>query len=168
MRRSEEQTFYDAVGGHETFVRLVETFYAGVATDDELRPIYPEADLAGATHRLTMFLEQYWGGPTTYSEQRGHPRLGMRHAPFQVTPRAKDLWLGHMRHAVEQLELSPEHTTQLWEYLSRAAHFLVNTADEEHAAGEPPTASGTTLGLAPAPTPPATPGNDPEPPARSR
>jgi hemoglobin len=120
-------TFYEEVGGHDTFVRLVETFYRGVAQDEVLRPMYPEEDLAPAAHRLTMFLEQYWGGPTTYSEQRGHPRLRMRHVPFHVDPAARDLWLGHMRHAVDELHLSPLHETTLWDYLQRAAFAMVNT-----------------------------------------
>ncbi len=130
MRRTDEETFYDAVGGHPTFVRIVDRFYQGVATDAELRPLYPEEDLAPAAHRLTMFLEQYWGGPTTYSDQRGHPRLGMRHAPFSVTPQARDRWLTHMRAAIDEAGLSSEHTAQLWAYVERAAHFLVNTFDE--------------------------------------
>ena len=87
------QTFYDAVGGHATFVPLVKRFYEGVASDQQLRALYPEADLASAEERLRMFLEQYWGGPTTYSQQRGHPRLRMRHAPFAVTPAMRDRWL---------------------------------------------------------------------------
>jgi hemoglobin len=131
VRRTEEQTFYDAVGGHDTFVRLVDRFYAGVATDPELRALYPEEDLSGASHRLTMFLEQYWGGPTTYSEQRGHPRLGMRHAPFAVTPQARDRWLLHMRAAIEESGMASEHQAQMWAYVERAAHFLVNSFDEE-------------------------------------
>ncbi len=125
------QTFYDAVGGHDTFVRIVDRFYDGVATDPELRPLYPEADLSGAAHRLTMFLEQYWGGPTTYSDQRGHPRLGQRHAPFAVTPRARDRWLVHMKTAVDEAGMTPEQTAQMWEYVERAAHFLVNTFDDQ-------------------------------------
>ena len=130
MRRTEEQTFYDAVGGHDTFARIVKRFYVGVAEDPELRPLYPEADLSGAEHRLTMFLEQYWGGPTAYSDQRGHPRLGMRHAPFAVTPAARDRWLVHMRDAVLESGMSDAHQAQMWEYVERAAHFLVNTFDE--------------------------------------
>ncbi len=132
MRRTDEQTFYDAVGGHETFGRIVVRFYEGVASDAELRPLYPEADLAPAAHRLTMFLEQYWGGPTTYSDQRGHPRLGMRHAPFAVTPRARDRWL--LRHAGRRRggPACPKSTQpRCGEYIERAAHFLVNTFDEE-------------------------------------
>lgn len=120
-------TFYEQVGGHATFVRLVEEFYRGVADDRELRPMYPEADLGPAAERLTLFLEQYWGGPTTYSENRGHPRLRMRHAPFKVNPAARDLWLGHMRTAVDSLKLPPLQRETLWDYLERAAHAMVNT-----------------------------------------
>jgi hemoglobin len=130
---SEPESFYDAVGGHDTFVRLVHHFYQGVEADPLLRPIYPEEDLSGAEHRLTMFLEQYWGGPTTYSQERGHPRLGQRHAPFRVSPSARDAWLRHMRDAIEASDLSPEHADQLWAYVTRAAHFLVNTFDEDDA-----------------------------------
>ena len=123
-------TFYDAVGGHETFVALVRRFYAGVAADPELRALYPEEDLADAEERLRMFLEQYWGGPTTYSQLRGHPRLRMRHAPFAVTPKMRDHWLRHMREAVDSLALSPVHARELWTYLERAAYSMVNTFDE--------------------------------------
>ena len=122
-------TFYDEVGGHDTFVRLVDAFYRGVAADPILKPMYPEEDLAPAAERLTLFLEQYWGGPTTYSEQRGHPRLRMRHLPFHVNPDARDRWLQHMRAAVDELGLSPLHETTLWDYLQRAAHAMVNTFD---------------------------------------
>ena len=123
------QTFYDAVGGHETFVALVKRFYDGVASDPPLRTLYPEPDLASAEERLRMFLEQYWGGPTTYSEQRGHPRLRMRHASFKIGYAERDAWLKHMRHAVDTLELSPELDKMLWDYLERAAFFMVNAAD---------------------------------------
>jgi hemoglobin len=124
-------TFYEAVGGEPTFRKLVDEFYAGVATDPVLRPIYPEEDLGPAAERLRMFLEQYWGGPKTYSEQRGHPRLRMRHAPFRVGPRERDAWLTHMRAAVDSLHLGPEHETELWDYFQHAAMFMVNTLDEE-------------------------------------
>lgn len=130
MTTSQTQSFYDAVGGHETFVRLVHSFYAGVAADPELRAVYPEEDLGPAEVRFRMFLEQYWGGPTTYSDQRGHPRLGMRHAPFAVTPRARDLWLARMHTALQESGMSDEHVAQFWAYVSRAAHFLVNTPEE--------------------------------------
>ncbi len=124
------RTFYAAVGGHDTFVRLVDAFYRRVADDPVLRALYPEDDLGPAADRLTAFLEQYWGGPTTYSETRGHPRLRMRHAPFPVTPAARDHWLMHMRAAVDTLDLAPLHRAELWDYLERAAHSLVNTAEE--------------------------------------
>ncbi|KRB38010.1 globin [Microbacterium sp. Root180] len=120
-------SFYDEIGGHDAFVRLVDAFYRGVAGDDVLRPMYPEEDLGPAKERLTGFLEQYWGGPTTYSEQRGHPRLRMRHAPFHVNPDARDRWLAHMRVAVDELHLSPLHEATLWDYLERAAQAMVNT-----------------------------------------
>ena len=122
-------TFYDAVGGHETFRALVARFYAGVAEDPVLRQLYPEADLSDAADRLRMVLEQYWGGPRTYSEQRGHPRLRMRHVPFEVTPQARDHWLAHMREAVDSLHLPPEAEQLLWNYLTSAAHSLVNTLE---------------------------------------
>jgi hemoglobin len=121
-------TFYDAVGGAETFRRLVHLFYQGVADDPGLRPLYPEADLGGAEERLRMFLEQYWGGPRTYSEQRGHPRLRMRHAPFAVDQAAHDAWLRHMRAAVDELDLHPDAEKLLWDYLVMAAGSLINTA----------------------------------------
>lgn len=127
--------FYEQVGGHDTFRRLVQRFYQGVAADPELRAMYPEEDLGPAEDRLRMFLEQYWGGPTTYSEQRGHPRLRMRHQPFEVTPRMRDHWLAHMRVAVDSIELDPAHETELWDYLTRAAHMLVNTFEEPPPAG---------------------------------
>jgi hemoglobin len=92
--------------------------------------MYPEGDLEGAIQRLTGFLEQYWGGPGTYSEQRGHPRLRIRHNPFKVNPDARDRWLKHMRVAVDSLDLSPLHANMLWDYLDRAAHAMVNTFDE--------------------------------------
>ena len=122
-------SFYVEVGGHDTFVRLVDAFYRGVAADPILKPMYPEEDLAPAAERLTLFLEQYWGGPTTYSEQRGHPRLRMRHLPFHINPDARDRWLQHMRAALDELGLSPLHEATLWDYLQRAAHAMVNTFD---------------------------------------
>lgn len=132
---SEGQTFYDAVGGHPTFVRLVRRFYAGVIRDDVLRPLYPEDEIGDAEIRLRMFLEQYWGGPNTYSEQRGHPRLRMRHAPFKVTPTARDHWLTHMYAAIDEADLSAEHAEQLREYVTRAAYFMVNSFDDEQPVG---------------------------------
>lgn len=124
-----ERTFYDEVGGRATFERLVAVFYAGVADDPVLRPMYPEADLGPAAERLTLFLVQYWGGPGDYSQQRGHPRLRLRHQPFHIDPDARDRWLLHMRTAVDALELPPMLATTLWDYLDRAAHAMVNTFD---------------------------------------
>lgn len=122
-------TFYDDVGGFETFRKLVDRFYAGVATDEVLRPMYPEQDLGPAAERFTLFLVQYWGGPTTYSEQRGHPRLRMRHAPFEVTPLARDHWLKHFRAAMDEVGLTPEQDEKLWDYVTHAAQFMINTME---------------------------------------
>jgi hemoglobin len=120
-------SFYDQVGGHETFRKLVHEFYAGVAGDPELRALYPEDDLGSAELRLRMFLEQYWGGPPTYSEERGHPRLRMRHHPFKITPTQRDRWLTHMMAAIDTLDLEPAHELILRDYLDRAAQSMVNS-----------------------------------------
>ena len=121
---------WNEIGGRATFEKLVRRFYVGVKDDPVLWPMYPEHDLEGAIQRLTGFLEQYWGGPGTYSQERGHPRLRMRHQPFKVNPDARDRWLLHMRVAVDELELSPLHDATLWSYLDRAAHAMVNTFDD--------------------------------------
>ena len=118
-------TLYDEVGGEPVFRQLVDDFYAGVATDPVLRPLYPE-DLEPAKERLRMFLEQYWGGPTTYSQRRGHPRLRMRHFAWQVGTRERDAWLSHMLAAVTRLDVSDEARAAIWEHLERAAQTLVN------------------------------------------
>jgi hemoglobin len=120
------QSFYEAVGGEETFERLVNAFYAHVADDPIMRPMYPEEDLAPAARRLKMFLEQYWGGPHTYSEERGHPRLRMRHAPYTIGERERDAWLRCMRHAMDEVALPPEYDRVMWEYMERAADFMRN------------------------------------------
>jgi hemoglobin len=124
---TEAQSFYDAVGGEATFRRIVGRFYAEVAADEVLRPLYPEEDLGPAEERLRLFLMQYWGGPHTYSDNRGHPRLRMRHAPFQVGPIQRDAWLRCMRIAVDEAGLAEQHRTQLWNYLEMAANSLVNS-----------------------------------------
>ena len=124
-----EPTFYEQIGGHETIARIVQVFYEGVATDEVLRPLYPDEDLGPAAARFTMFLVQYWGGPTTYSTQRGHPRLRMRHAPFAVTMEARDHWLRHFREGLDAVDLTPEQDAQFWDYIQYAATFMVNTAD---------------------------------------
>lgn len=119
-------SFYEAVGGEETFRRLVARFYAAVADDPVLRPLYPEEELSGAEERLRMFLVQYWGGPSTYSQRRGHPRLRMRHAPFAIGAAERDAWLGHMRAALDGLGLPAELERPLWSYLQAAAASLQN------------------------------------------
>ena len=117
---------YEAVGGEPTFRRLVDAFYAGVAADPVLRAVYPEDDLGPAADRLRLFLIQYWGGPTTYSDLRGHPRLRMRHAPFAVSSAARDAWLRHMRDALDQIALPPTYDAVLWDYFVTAAETLRN------------------------------------------
>ncbi|HJQ45508.1 MAG TPA: globin [Amycolatopsis sp.] len=121
------QAFYDAVGGEPTFRKIVGRFYAEVAEDEVLRPLYPEEDLGPAEDRLRLFLMQYWGGPHTYSENRGHPRLRMRHAPFKIGPIERDAWLRHMRIAVDEADLPEPLAQQLWEYLEMAAHSMMNS-----------------------------------------
>ena len=124
-------TAFERFGGHEFFDLLVARFYSGVAEDPTLRPMYPEDDLGPAAQRLQMFLEQYWGGPTTYSQERGHPRLRMRHAPYRVDAAAHDAWLRHMRTALDEAApasgMSAQDESELWDYLTRAAHSMVNT-----------------------------------------
>lgn len=122
------ESFYDAVGGAETFHAIVSRFYAQVPEDEILRELYPLDDLEGAEERLRMFLEQYWGGPQTYSAQRGHPRLRMRHAPFAIGPLERDAWLRCMRVAVDEARLDPERHRQIWEYMEMAAMSMMNKA----------------------------------------
>lgn len=119
---------YEDFGGEQFFTDLVADFYRGVASDEVLRPLYPEADLAPAERRLRLFLMQYWGGPTTYGDERGHPRLRLRHAPFPIDDEARDRWLRHMREALDGRHLPPELDGQLWAYLSSAAQAMVNVA----------------------------------------
>ena len=128
--KSVQGNFWEQIGGRPTFEKLVRAFYEGVRSDEVLWPMYPEEDLEGAIQRLTGFLEQYWGGPGTYSEERGHPRLRMRHLPFKVNPDARDRWLLHMKAAVDSCDLPPLQRATLWDYLERAAHAMVNTFDD--------------------------------------
>jgi hemoglobin len=122
----EQATLYEAVGGEETFRRLVARFYHGVAGDPVLRAVYPEEDLAAAEERLRLFLIQYWGGPTTYSERRGHPALRLRHARFAIGPAERDAWLRHMTEAITELGLPQEQAAALLQYVTTAAGALVN------------------------------------------
>jgi hemoglobin len=123
-------TFYEAVGGEQTFTRLVHRFYQEVAADPELRPLYPTRDLGPAEEHLRLFLIQYWGGPSAYHQLRGHPRLRMRHVPFRIGEKERDLWLRHMRTALDEIALPDVLDAQLWDYLVMAAHSLVNSAPE--------------------------------------
>ena len=123
-------SFYEEVGGEAVFAKLAHEFYKGVAKDPVLKPMYPEEDLGPAEERLKLFLEQYWGGPTTYSDTRGHPRLRMRHMPYKINPDARDRWLGHMEHAVDTLNLPPLQRETLLEYLERAAYAMTNTFED--------------------------------------
>jgi hemoglobin len=125
-------SFYEEVGGEETFTRLVRSFYRKVAADPQLRPVYPSKNLGHAEENLRLFLMQYWGGPRTYDERRGHPRLRMRHARFPIGEPERDAWLRNMRAALDEVDLGPAHDAQLWEYLVMAAHSLVNQPAEPH------------------------------------
>ena len=124
-----QQTFYDAVGGEPTFRRIVARFFEQVPRDEVLAAVYPADDLDGAEQRLGLFLMQYWGGPTTYSDSRGHPRLRMRHSTWKITTRERDAWLSHMMAAVAKLDIPADERGQLVEYLENAAHALVNAPD---------------------------------------
>src|SRR5690242_21356114 len=137
LERMPVASVFEAAGGENTFRALVERFYAGVAADPVLRPIYPEEDLSGATERLTLFLMQkterltlflmqYWGGPNTYSEQRGHPRLRMRHQPFAIGAPERDAWLRHMTAAVDSLDLEPNVRKALLDYFETASTAMIN------------------------------------------
>ena len=127
---AEPVTFYEAAGGEETFTRLVRRFYQEVAADPVLRPVYPAKNLGPAEEHLRLFLIQYWGGPQTYNELRGHPRLRMRHVRFHIGEAERDAWLRHMRTALDELDLDESLDAQLWDYLVMAAHSLVNVAPE--------------------------------------
>lgn len=139
-------SLYEAVGGEETFTRLVRRFYEEVAADPVLRPVYPAQDLGPAEEHLRLFLIQYWGGPATYNELRGHPRLRMRHVRFHIGETERDLWLKHMRTALDELGLAPAHDAQLWDYLVMAAQSLVNVAPQD----APGPAGRGDLGITPA------------------
>jgi hemoglobin len=123
------QDLFDRIGS-AGFDQLTRVFYQGVASDPLLKPMYPEEDLGPAERRLRMFLEQYWGGADTYQQERGHPRLRMRHYEFTIGPKARDAWLTHMRVAVDSLELSAADEAMLWDYLERAAHAMLNTFED--------------------------------------
>jgi len=127
----EQSTFFDEIGGLPVVEAIVTRFYAGGATDPVLSPMYRPEDLAdgSAARRLSLFLAQYWGGPSTYSQERGHPRLRMRHAPFAVTPTAAEHWLRHFRVALDEAHLTPEQDATFWGYVTYAARFMLNTEE---------------------------------------
>jgi hemoglobin len=125
-RAAKPDSFYQQVGGEETFTRLVRAFYQRVAADPQLRRVYPSKNLGPAEEHLRLFLIQYWGGPRTYDERRGHPRLRMRHAHFSIGEEERDAWLRHMRAAMDEVGFDETHDAQLWDYLVMAAHSLVN------------------------------------------
>ena len=121
-------SLFEEVGGSQFFDRLVDRFYEGVATDDVLLPLYPEqSDLSGAKERLTLFLQQYWGGPTTYSDERGHPRLRQRHFPFVIGELERDRWMVHMMAAVDELSPNDSVHQQLAEYMAMASTAMINS-----------------------------------------
>ncbi|HXN79207.1 MAG TPA: globin [Candidatus Dormibacteraeota bacterium] len=120
------RSVYELAGGEKTFRLLVERFYARVAQDAVLRAVYPEEDMSGATERLSLFLVQYWGGPQTYSELRGHPRLRLRHQPFAIGPKERDAWLGHMTAAIDSLDLAPAVRKALLDYFETASTAMIN------------------------------------------
>ena len=130
---TQQRTLYAAVGGEQVFRRLVGGFYDRVRADPILRPLYPESELAAAQERLFGFLVQYWGGPDTYSQQRGHPRLRLRHAPFAIGAAERDAWLRNMRAALDDVALDAEHDAAVWEHLHRAAYMLQNVPDAPEA-----------------------------------
>ncbi len=121
--------FYDNVGGEKFFAQLVDYFYEGIAVDPVLRPMYVDQDLSAARRHLTLFLMQYWGGPGTYQEERGHPRLRMRHMPFVIDGDARDRWIACMKAALLKMECEPHLRDELWTYLVGAAYALTNTED---------------------------------------
>jgi hemoglobin len=123
-------TVYDLVGGSDTFFRLADTFYRRIDADPFLRPMFPD-DLEGAKERLALFLIQYFGGPSTYSERRGHPRLRMRHLPFSIGRAERDAWLGHMLAAIDAIGIAEPARSQMREYFERGATFMINRDEAE-------------------------------------
>jgi hemoglobin len=125
-----EDTLYDRVGGEATFRRLVDAFYARVEQDNVLRPLFPE-DLTPGKEWQFLFLMQYWGGPTRYMQERGHPRLRMRHFPFAITPQARDAWVRCMFEAIDAVGISEPARTEMRDYFDRGATFMINRYESE-------------------------------------
>jgi len=122
---AENQTVFDAIGGKPTFRNLVDIFYAKVEADEKLRAIFPD-DLEPGKEWQYLFLMQYWGGPHEYGDQRGHPRLRMRHAPYTITPDLRDRWLQHMLDAIDEVGIEEPHRTTMRDYFERGATFMIN------------------------------------------
>ncbi|AZA08654.1 globin [Corynebacterium pseudopelargi] len=122
------ESVYQAIGGEATFREVVHRFYQSVRTDDIIGPMYPQQDWEGAEDRLRMFLAQYWGGPSDYSEQRGHPRLRMRHAHFRIDSQAAQRWLELMDEAIDNTDIAPPQREALREHMQKVAYMLINTA----------------------------------------
>lgn len=127
---SDETTPFELFGGQPFFESLVAAFYERVAQDPILRPMYPDEDLAAAERRLCLFLQQYWGGPGTYSAERGHPKLRMRHVPYAIDSVARDRWLTLMHDAVVEQNMPEAAERVLWQYLVGAAFAMQNVMDD--------------------------------------
>ena len=125
------QSVFDLIGGEEPISAIVETFYAYVADDPVLRPMYPD-ELDAPKRRLYLFLVQFFGGPRQYMEERGHPRLRMRHFPFPIDQRARDNWLRHMLKAIDDAGISEPARSRMREYFDRSSAFLINRSDQVH------------------------------------
>lgn len=123
------ETLYERVGGDETFLALVESFYRRIEADPLLRPLFP-ADLEAGKHHQFLFLTQYWGGPARYQVERGHPRLRMRHADFDIDSAVRDAWVGHMVAAVDEVGIDEPDRAMLVEYFERSATFMINQSGD--------------------------------------
>jgi hemoglobin len=130
LPQREPRALYDAVGGEPTFRALIGRFFQRVPEDEVLRAVYPQDDLEGAEERLRLFLMQYWGGPQTYMEQRGHPRLRMRHAPFVVGEAERVAWLREMRAALDETEIPEPYRGHMWDHFESTAAHMVNARSE--------------------------------------
>ena len=127
---SDQVNFYEKMGGEKNFRELTKRFYENVSKNAVLKPMYPEGDMEGAEKRLRMFLEQYWGGPSTYSDERGHPRLRMRHQPFYISKVEHDAWLQCMHAALIDLDMPEEMKEELWTYFQYAANSMINQPNQ--------------------------------------